>query len=702
MTGRMERCAWPVGQLGDALQMLARRGGLPLRDAEIAPPPAAIWEDERELAVWLDAAAEWIGVEAEPVEATYSEVRSLGKDGGPAIIRISGNRFLALLQGSRRAIRLLGPDQRAHAVTPEEFQAALAGDLTAAAERETETLLEESGVPARRRRSVSEIIVRERLRAEPVAACWMLRLPPGAPFWLQCRAAGIPGKLVAFAALHTVEYLLWIASWWIAGQAALQGRMDAGWMTGWALLLLTLVPLRMAATWVQGRTAITGGALLKKRLMHGALRMEPDEIRTEGAGQLLGRVIESEEVESLALSGGFLGAVSLIEIAIASAVLGMGAGGAWQSALPLAWTGLILFLSWGYLMRYRAWASHRVGMTNALVEKMVGYRTRIAQERPEDRHQGEDQNLDRYLQESLEMDRAGARLMALAPQGWMLVGLLGLAPVFAGAGASPAAFAVSIGGILLAYRAFKRLAGGLWQMSGAVVAWQQVAPLFHAAGRPRRMTSPEAAARSGGSAAAVEAHDLVFRYRQKGEPVLRGCSLRIGSRDRILLEGSSGGGKSTMAAMLTGMRAPESGLLLAGGADWHTLGESGWRRRVCSAPQFHENHILSGTLAFNLLMGRRWPAEQEDLDEAETVCRELGLGPLLDRMPSGLAQVIGEGGWQLSHGERSRLFIARALLQNTDLVILDESFAALDPENLHTALDCVLTRAPALLVIAHP
>ena len=64
--------------------------------------------------------------------------------------------------------------------------------------------------------------------------------------------------------------------------------------------------------------------------------------------------------------------------------------------------------------------------------------------------------------------------------------------------------------------------------------------------------------------------------------------------------------------------------------------------------------------------------------------------------------MVGERGWQLSHGERSRLYIARALLQNADLMILDESFAALDPETLALSLRCVLRRAPTLMVIAHP
>ena len=71
-------------------------------------------------------------------------------------------------------------------------------------------------------------------------------------------------------------------------------------------------------------------------------------------------------------------------------------------------------------------------------------------------------------------------------------------------------------------------------------------------------------------------------------------------------------------------------------------------------------------------------------------------------MPSGLQQIVGETGWQLSNGERSRLYIARALLQNADLVIFDESFSALDPENLRRAINCSPTYAPTLLVISHP
>ena len=350
-------------------------------------------------------------------------------------------------------------------------------------------------------------------------------------------------------------------------------------------------------------------------------------------------------------------------------------------------------------------------MTDDLVERIVGHRTRLAQDTPEHRHDGEELLLERYLERSVAIDRVTAVLFACIPRGWLLLGILGLVPAFVSGGASPAALAVGLGGTLLAWRAFEKLAQGLAQLAGARLAWAGVAPMFHAAARPVLVGAPDFIATAPAArltrgrlcqAAVVEADDLVFRYHFRGTPALQGGTLRIARGDRLLLEGPSGGGKSTLASVIVGLRVPESGLLLLDGLDRPTLGVDGWRRRAVAAPQFHENHVLTASVAFNLLMGRRWPADAEDFAEAESVCRELGLGELLDRMPSGLLQMIGESGWQLSHGERSRLFMARALLQRAELIVLDESFAALDPETLQLAMRCVQKRAPTLVVIAHP
>jgi ABC-type bacteriocin/lantibiotic exporter with double-glycine peptidase domain len=135
-------------------------------------------------------------------------------------------------------------------------------------------------------------------------------------------------------------------------------------------------------------------------------------------------------------------------------------------------------------------------------------------------------------------------------------------------------------------------------------------------------------------------HELSFRHTPDAVPLLQDAHLEIRAHDRILLEGPSGSGKSTLASLLTGLRQTGSGLLMLHGLDRYTLGLEAWRRRVVSAPQFHENHVFTGMLAFNLLMGRNWPPREADLREAESLYRRLGLGDLLDRMPNGLMQAM--------------------------------------------------------------
>jgi ATP-binding cassette subfamily B protein len=604
---------------------------------------------------------------------------------------------------------VLGPDLVVHWLRPRDVRTVLCRGLVAPLVADVDRLLSDSGVPGRRRERARQAILGERLSAERLGGCWLLRLPAGASFWQQLRHARLPHRLLVLLGVHAVQYGLWLLSWWVVGQGALQERLDGGWLAAWALLLLTLVPLRLLVTWLQGWCAVHAGGLLKRRLLAGALRLAPEEIRQQGAGQLLGRVIESEAVEALALSGGVLGLLAGIELGMAAVVLGLGAGGGLHTLLLLGWVGLTGYIGWRYIRQCQHWTTARLDLTHDLVERMVGHRTRLAQETPARWHTGEDQALARYVELAHGMDRTAAWLMALVPRGWLLLGLLGLAPAFLSGANAPAALAVSLGGILLAYEACKKLAAGLCHLAGAAIAWQQAALLFHAAARPEAVSAPSlvqapagAVARTGDAAPVLEAHDLVFRYRDRGEAVLRGCSLRGGPGDRLLLEGPSGGGKSTLAALLTGLRQPESGLLLLGGLDRQSLGAEGWRRRVVAAPQFHDNHVFAATVAFNLLMGRGWPPRPEDVAEAEALCHELGLGELLERMPAGLLQMVGDTGWRLSHGEQSRLYLARALLQGADFVVLDESFAALDPETLQRALRCVLGRAETLLVIAHP
>ena len=711
---------WPVPRLGEAMEALVRRTGLAVPRGDAAtPPPSLARCDDEPIGDWIEALATWLGLEAEPVETPYAEVDRLIAGAAPALLRLPGEgepRFLVLLSGGRRRAVLLSP-----ALMPVAVRTNLLVDLLRRPGEvplggKVDRILENTQLGSRRRDHAKAALLGELLAQVRVGGCWLLRTAGTAGLGLHAREADLPRLLAVVVVAHACEYVLWLGSWWLLGWMSLEGRLEPGWFLAWILLLLTVVPFHLLATNSGGRFAIRAGAVLKRRLLFGALQLEPEEVRHLGAGQLLGRVLESETVESMAVEGGFLALTASVELVLAAFVLAAGAGG-WLHVLLLA--GLLLgavFLGLRYWRSKERWTEDRLSMTNDLVERMIGHRTRLGQQPRQDWNEGEDQAMEQYLGVSRQLDRIAAAMEVFVPRGWFLLGLAGLAPAFLTGSSSTAALAIGVGGVVLAYQALRDLVIGSQRLSSAAIAWQRIKLFWKAAARREPVGHP------GVASSVVLAHrvrpdsatepippeadksllarNLVYRYRGRGRPVLEQVSLSIAAGERLLLEGPSGGGKSTLATLLAGCRVPEAGLLLLHGFDRETLGAEAWRRRVVIAPQFHENHVLMGSFAFNVLMGRSWPPSPADLEEAEQVCRALQLGPLLDHMPAGLQQIVGETGWQLSHGEKSRLYIARALLQRADLIVLDESFAALDPETLEKTLSYVMQRAPTVLVIA--
>jgi len=544
-------------------------------------------------------------------------------------------------------------------------------------------------------------VVERRIALQPVARVTHFAAPPGSGFASQLQAAGWFRRLGAAVAAHTLGYGIGLTAWALMGQAAMSGRWDAGWFHGWTILLALNIALEASVTWWQGWVSVGLGGLLKQRLLAGSLEIDSDRIRHQGVGQLLSRVLESDILESLGLAGGIAAVLACVEVVAAAVVMSFGAAAAWTLSLFGLWIALVAVVAWRFTVSRKLWVEQRNQLTNGLVEKMNGHRTRIAQQPPSLWHTGEDLELVDYLRTSTRMDRLHAWLIAVGPRGWLVAGMAAIGVAFSGTGSDSTHLAIAIGGVILGYQALRRMVAGLGQLAGAWQAWQMVRDLFHAAAEAEEPASRNAAALVP-STQIMDISDVAYTYPGRDRKVLNACSLRIRQGDRLLLEGLSGGGKSTLGAILAGLRRPTQGLLMSGGVDFATVGAQGWRRRVATAPQYHENHMLAAPLQFNLLMGRAWPPSPDDLREAWAVCKELGLGPLLERMPAGIAEMVGDTGWQLSQGERSRVYLARAILQNAPLVILDESFAALDPETLELCLECVLRRAPSLLVIAHP
>lgn len=674
-------------------------------------PQSLIEEDDERLGQWIESAASAIGMEAESIEVSYGDLEGFLRQGGPALLRLQYEgepRFLALICAKGKALRLLSPELKIFRARLKDVRATLSFEMEKRYAPKVDLLLAGAGIDSRHLEKARAAIVHEHIGSLRRGGCWTLRISPGTSFRRQLSQAGILSRGLGFVGIHLVEYFFLLLAWWIVGRGALEGRLDHGWFLAWALLLLTLVPLQLAVGWWQGLFGLGVVGLLKRRLLYGTLKLEPEEMRRQGVGQQIGRVVESEVLASATLHGGAYAFIALVDLVVAGGVILMGAGGTFHLLLLLAWVMVSLTIGWRYYAHRKRWTGSRLEMTHDLVERMVGHRTRLAQERPEFLHEREDQALEDYLALSSSMDRGSMLLSAFLARGWLVAGIAGLAPAFVSGQSSVALIAVGVGGVLLASQAFNTLSVSMFQLCNAAVAWGKAKPLFEAAARGKRgdatvfaISARDVKAGSKTAPEIIHANDLVFRYRPQGSPALKNCSLLIHEGDRLLLEGPSGGGKSTFISLLSSLRLAESGLLLLRGLDHSTLGSQGWRRLVACAPQFHENYVFTGTLAFNLLMGKRWPPRGRDFLEAEAICRDLGLGDLLDRMPAGILQVVGETGWRLSHGERSRIYIGRALLQNADLVILDESFGALDPETLQKVMRCVIERSRTLMVIAH-
>jgi ABC-type transport system involved in cytochrome bd biosynthesis fused ATPase/permease subunit len=193
---------------------------------------------------------------------------------------------------------------------------------------------------------------------------------------------------------------------------------------------------------------------------------------------------------------------------------------------------------------------------------------------------------------------------------------------------------------------------------------------------------------------AVALDGVTVTYPGRSSPTLERFDLALAP---FALVGPSGAGKSTILSLLLGFRRPDAGRVTVGGVDLAQLDAVAWRRHVAWVPQ--RAHLLHGTLADNLRLGDP-DASDDRLVEVLETC---GLGKLVAGLPHGLDAQLGEGGLALSAGERQRLAIARAVLRDAPLVLLDEPVAHLDAATeaiLRESLDRWLgTRT--VLVAAH-
>ncbi len=193
----------------------------------------------------------------------------------------------------------------------------------------------------------------------------------------------------------------------------------------------------------------------------------------------------------------------------------------------------------------------------------------------------------------------------------------------------------------------------------------------------------------------IEVDNVVFRYGD-GPKILDGLSLRIEPGEKVALVGASGGGKSTFVQALLGLYPLEQGEIRFGGVPMSRIGADIVRDNIGVVLQ--QPALLNGTVRENLCLGDE--RDDEALWNALEVAR---IRPEIEAAPQGLDSVIGRNGLRLSGGQRQRLAVARMILRDPKLVLLDESTSALDAgteAELHAAMQDFL-RGRTTLIIAH-
>lgn len=195
----------------------------------------------------------------------------------------------------------------------------------------------------------------------------------------------------------------------------------------------------------------------------------------------------------------------------------------------------------------------------------------------------------------------------------------------------------------------------------------------------------------------VEFRNVGFAYPTGDGEVVHDVSFSIRRGQFVAFVGPSGAGKSTLASLLAGLYRPDSGEILADSTPITRFTAESWRSRVAVVRQ--DPHVFDETLRYNLTLGNRNATE----DEIETACATAQVTEFVDELPDGYDTVLGDDGVRLSGGQRQRLAIARALLKDADILVLDEATSELDSHleaRVHAGIQR-LDRDYAVLAIAH-
>jgi len=236
------------------------------------------------------------------------------------------------------------------------------------------------------------------------------------------------------------------------------------------------------------------------------------------------------------------------------------------------------------------------------------------------------------------------------------------------------------------------------QLQKAIGATQRVRELLRESGEVEALLGPPPPAALPRLRGDVGFEQVYFTYPSRpGVEVLHAINLTATSGQRIALVGPSGAGKSTLISLLLRLYDPSAGRLLIDGQDARDYRLADLRGQMSMVPQ--EVLLFGGSIAENIAYGK----PDANADEIQEAARQANAHEFIQTFPEGYATLVGDRGIKLSGGQRQRIAIARAILKNPAILILDEATSSLDSESerlIQEALE-TLMRGRTSFIIAH-
>lgn len=198
----------------------------------------------------------------------------------------------------------------------------------------------------------------------------------------------------------------------------------------------------------------------------------------------------------------------------------------------------------------------------------------------------------------------------------------------------------------------------------------------------------------------LEHYDLAFEnvdFGYDSRQILKNVSFRVPEKTSTAIVGPSGSGKTTICSLIARFYDPQKGRVTLGGHDLREFTCDSLLSHISMV--FQNVYLFHDTIRANILFGRPDATEEEMIEAAKKACCH----EFIQALPQGYDTVVGEGGGTLSGGEKQRISLARAILKNAPIIILDEATASVDPENEHLIQQAIseLTRGKTILTIAH-